>query len=161
MTILRARFKTRGDCADLARPCVVLHCRHHLWAEVTEHGSIRRTWPTLAPWQIPETCSLDVGDRGEHSLEQVAAIMGATKESVRQWERMALLKMRAQLEDVPPAKRCRLCGARSVGWLAACRTHVLAFAQGAAAGLVVREEVGLATAWEAFVERLAHSDPAG
>ena len=41
---------------------------------------------------MPETCSLDVAERGEHTLEEVGAVVGHTRERVRQVQEAALRK---------------------------------------------------------------------
>lgn len=64
--------RTRGDCLNGPRPCPHDRCRHHL-------GLTR-----------PETCSLDVADRGEHTQDQVAAIMGVSQKTVWNAEVLAL-----------------------------------------------------------------------
>ena len=79
---------TRGDCMDGPRPCPHVTCRHHLDVE-KRHG--------VGVGENP-TCSLDVADIGEHTLEEVAEIFGMTRERVRQIQSEALEKLRAKLE---------------------------------------------------------------
>jgi hypothetical protein len=65
---------TRGEClaggSNEARPCQFIQCRHHLGA-----GAIGNS----------ETCSLDVADAGEHTLEEVAALLAY--EEPNKWSR--------------------------------------------------------------------------
>jgi hypothetical protein len=42
----------------------------------------------------PDTCSLDIAERGEHTLEQVGDLLGLTRERARQLEEKALRKLR-------------------------------------------------------------------
>jgi len=74
------------------RPCPWVGCRHHLAIDVglTSPGSIRVAWPNRELGDWAETCSLDVADRGPHTLAVVARIWGITRERVRQLEVRAL-----------------------------------------------------------------------
>jgi hypothetical protein len=48
--------------------------------------------------ELPETCSLDVADRGPHTLEEIARLYGVTRERIRQIEEKALERLRKRLE---------------------------------------------------------------
>jgi hypothetical protein len=81
---------TRGDCEGGHRPCPLVSCRHHL--AVDEFGA-----GTLHVFEIgTPSCSLDVADDGAHTLEEVAAVLGVTRERVRQIESIALRSLRAR-----------------------------------------------------------------
>ena len=59
------RPKTRAECANGIRPCPFVSCRHHLYLDVNEEkGSLKINFPDLHVWELTETCSLDVADRG-------------------------------------------------------------------------------------------------
>ncbi len=79
--------RTRGDCADVPRPCPHATCRHHLGAE-------RRRDP--APPGTP-TCSLDLADLGGQTLDQVGKTLGVTRERVRQLEKISLWSLASKL----------------------------------------------------------------
>lgn len=104
----------RRDCPEErnepGKGCWKVSCRHHTAIEVTEQGSIRAPgMPTLRADASEEewlewldalefgevTCSLDVAESGEHTLEEVGAIFQCTRERVRQVEGTALRKLRA------------------------------------------------------------------
>jgi hypothetical protein len=70
--------RTRGDCIGGPRPCPALACRYHLDSP-------------------SESCALDVADRGPHTLEQIAVVVGLTRERVRQIEDKAIRKVRRAL----------------------------------------------------------------
>jgi len=53
-------------------------------------------FPDLEPWELEETCSLDVADRGGITLEEVGDILNLTRERVRQVEVRGLLKLKMQ-----------------------------------------------------------------
>ena len=53
--------KIRGDCKNIPRPCKRYNCKYNLF----------RDNPTG-----PESCTLDVADRGDHTTQEVAHIMG-------------------------------------------------------------------------------------
>jgi hypothetical protein len=108
---LPQRPRARGDCAGGARPCPYVSCRHHLYLDVPRGGSgFRLTHPDLEPWELEETCSLDVADRGGGTLEDVAAVMSVTRERIRQIEELALRRLRpianrALSDDLPAPRR--------------------------------------------------------
>jgi hypothetical protein len=85
--------RTRGECANGVRPCPWISCRHHLYLEVNgESGSIKFNFPALEVDELTESCSLDVADRGEHTLEQVGRLTNLTRERARQIETRALIR---------------------------------------------------------------------
>lgn len=69
---------TRADCSTVPRPCPHRTCRHHLDAET-------------------ESCSLDVADRGEHLLTELAEILGYSSQNILQIEAKALSKFKRRL----------------------------------------------------------------
>ena len=96
------RPRTRGECIqgeNTERPCPFVSCRHHLYLGVNERtGSIKLNFPGLEVWDLPESCALDVADRGEMTLEAVGELMNLTRERVRQLEASALEKLKALSE---------------------------------------------------------------
>ena len=60
------RPKTRADCASVPRPCPYVGCRHHLFLEVAESGSIQFPHGNdLAALRAMEvTCALDAAEQG-------------------------------------------------------------------------------------------------
>jgi hypothetical protein len=94
------RPRTRGECADVPRPCPWIACKYHLYLDVNpETGSIKINFPHLEPHELKESCCLDVAERGPHTLEQVGDIINVTRERVRQIERIGLHKMYGDLKD--------------------------------------------------------------
>lgn len=92
------RPRTRGDCEGTPRPCPFVSCRYHLYLDVHPvSGSIKLNHPDLEPWELAETCALDMADRGEHTLEQVGAAVNVTRERIRQLE--ATIRERLQREQ--------------------------------------------------------------
>lgn len=100
--VIYERPVTRGDCLTAERPCPWASCRHHLYLDVTGAGTIKVNFPDLEVWEIPETCALDVVDKGGQpgtgvgdglKLESVAVLLNLTRERVRQIEEIALTKM--------------------------------------------------------------------
>ena len=89
------RPRTRGDCAREARPCPWVSCRYHLYLDVNRKtGSVTLNVPG-EPWEITESCALDVADRGRATLEAVGALIGVTRERTRQLEEITLAKLLA------------------------------------------------------------------
>jgi len=83
------RPKTRGDCKNGPRPCRRISCKHHMvWGFYH-----KRPWPEFTNDQmvdlifsLSDTCTLDVADRGEHTLREIGDIIGVTRECIRQTE---------------------------------------------------------------------------
>ncbi len=92
------RPTSRSQCLDMERPCLFVSCRHHLYLDVNpETGSVKLNFPDKEPWELDETCALDVADRGGITLEEVGTIMNLTRERIRQVEVRGLEK----LKEVP------------------------------------------------------------
>lgn len=91
----QTRPRSRGDCGNRRRPCPYVSCRHHLYLDVNpETGSIKLNFPDKEVWELEETCSLDVAERGGITLEDVGNIMSLTRERIRQIEITSLASMR-------------------------------------------------------------------
>lgn len=89
------RPKTRGDCQGGERPCPFVSCKHHLYLDINpETGSIKLNFPDLEPWELRDTCALDVADRGGITLEAVGEIFNLTRERIRQVEVRGLAKLK-------------------------------------------------------------------
>jgi hypothetical protein len=94
------RPQSRGECADMERPCPFVSCKYHLYIDVHPvRGSIKINFPDLEVWEMTDTCALDIADRGGITLEEVGEIMNLTRERVRQVETQGLAKLQG-LEDV-------------------------------------------------------------
>lgn len=91
------RPKTRGDCAEVPRPCPYFGCRYNTAIDLTPQGSIRWRLPnpyTDEPDALEvENCALDVADRGPQNLEQIGVVMGVSRERIRQEVDAILIKV--------------------------------------------------------------------
>lgn len=98
-----ARPRARTECASGERPCPFVSCEHHLYLDVKPRtGAIKVNFPDVEAdhlEELPETCALDVAERGGASLEEVGRHMNLTRERVRQIEARALAKLLA-LQDM-------------------------------------------------------------
>lgn len=93
------RPRTRGECVGGERPCPWVSCRHHLALEVQRGGSISIN-PLLLEdaingdeldlTRLPETCALDVADRGPTTARHVANLAGTSFQRICQVEGKAL-----------------------------------------------------------------------
>jgi hypothetical protein len=98
----------RGECADGDRPCPFISCVYHLFLDVSPStGAIKVNFPDL--WdddggirfdEMPETCALDVAERGGATLDRVARITNLTRERVRQIEAVSLAALVEELRGV-------------------------------------------------------------
>jgi len=76
-------------------------CRHHLYLEVDEEGGgIKLNFPDLEVWELPETCALDVADRGGVTLEEVGGYLNLTRERVRQLEVRSLVALKEAVQPL-------------------------------------------------------------
>jgi DNA-binding CsgD family transcriptional regulator len=100
------RPRTRGDCASMSRPCPFVSCAHHLYLDVNrETGTVKLNFPNLEVWELRETCSLDVADRGGVTLEEVGSIMNLTRERIRQIEVFGMARMKKHEDKLERAEQ--------------------------------------------------------
>ena len=95
-----SRPRTRTDCINGERPCPFVGCKHHLYLDVNrETGSIKLNFPDIEVWEMSETCTLDITERGGVTLEDVGEIMNLTRERIRQLEMSALTRLLEAREE--------------------------------------------------------------
>lgn len=92
------RPRTRADCKDGPRPCPWVGCRHHLYLEV-KGGQIRLNFPDFDPSELQDSCSLDIADRGESTLVDIATMLNVTKQAIKITELKAIRKVRSNAID--------------------------------------------------------------
>jgi Sigma-70, region 4 len=96
------RPKTRGDCADGPRPCPWVRCRYHLYVDVDpKTGAMTMNFPGVDLDELPETCALDVADRGGAILEEIGTAFNLTRERIRQIEMHALKRAGKASKRIP------------------------------------------------------------
>ena len=89
------RPKSRGECANVARPCPYVSCKYHLYIDVNPNtGSIKVNFPEREVWELKQSCALDVAQQGGITLEEVGEILNLTRERIRQVEVRGLMKLR-------------------------------------------------------------------
>ncbi len=94
------RPSSRSECATGPRPCLYVACKYHLYLDVNpETGSVKINFPGIEPWEMEETCALDIAERGGITLEEVGDILNLTRERVRQVEMDGLTKMQELSTD--------------------------------------------------------------
>jgi len=84
LPMLPTRPRTRAECVDGPRPCPHLGCRYHL-AEF---------WGAERPADA-DTCALDVAERGEHGVGDLARLLGAPDATLSDIEASAKRKLEA------------------------------------------------------------------
>ena len=90
------RPRSRSECAEGPRPCAFVSCKYHLYLDVkNETQSIKLNFPHLEVWEMEQSCSLDVAEKGGLTLEEVGRIMNLTRERIRQVEAAGIDKLRA------------------------------------------------------------------
>jgi hypothetical protein len=89
------RPATRGECANVARPCPYVSCKYHLYIDVNPRtGSIKINFPDKEVWELTNSCALDVAQQGGITLEEVGEILNLTRERIRQVEVRGLMKLK-------------------------------------------------------------------
>lgn len=89
-----SRPTNRAQCAGIERPCPFVSCKHHLYLDVNpRNGSIKINFPDLEVWEMTDTCSLDVADRGDRSQDEIGAAMNLTKQRVDQVQKIGVAKL--------------------------------------------------------------------
>ena len=100
LEVEESRPRSRMECRQAERPCPFVSCKFHLYLDVNPHtGSIKLNFPDLEVWELSETCSLDVADRGGITLEEVGELLNLTRERIRQVEATGLDKLRGGYDD--------------------------------------------------------------
>jgi hypothetical protein len=86
----------RSDCADGPRPCPWVSCRYHLYLDVNERtGRIVCKWPYITPTQLdrlPETCALDVAERGGLGHREVGEVLNMSDARAHQLAAASLVQ---------------------------------------------------------------------
>ncbi len=96
------RPRTRADCMDGPRPCPWISCRFSLAVDVTPHGGLQFTVPGGELEDLPETCALDVAERGGITQVEIAGLLNMSRSRVEQIETRALARLRRQWPSGPP-----------------------------------------------------------
>ena len=94
------RPRTRGECESGVRPCPFVSCKHHLYLDYasSETGTLKLNFPDADPWELKETCSLDIAERGGESRSVIGSLLNVTPERIRQMEKELLEKLRYEAE---------------------------------------------------------------
>jgi len=87
------RPTSRAECAEGHRPCPFVGCKYHLYLDVTRTGNIKLNFPDREPWELEQSCALDVADKGNTTLKVVGELMNLTRERARQLEKTILVKV--------------------------------------------------------------------
>lgn len=88
-----------GGCNE-ARPCPYAGCKHHLYLDVDEGtGAIKFNFPDIEVWEMKESCSLDLADRGELTLDEIGPMINVTRERIRQIELLTFPRLRSGMPD--------------------------------------------------------------
>ncbi len=91
------RPQTRGECANVARPCPYVSCKFHLYLDVNPAtGSIKVNFPEKEVWELEHSCALDVAAQGGITLEEVGEILNLTRERIRQVEVRGLMRLQEE-----------------------------------------------------------------
>lgn len=91
------RPRTRSECVSAPRPCPYVSCRYHLMLDIQRNGRLRFNLP-ISPNEkdaesiadaltaMPETCALDVADRGGATFEEIGVMLSRTFQAIEQAE---------------------------------------------------------------------------
>jgi hypothetical protein len=94
---------TRADCANVARPCPYLSCRHHLWLRLQSENpgnpkAGKQGATTFKP-SSNQSCALDVAEKGA-TFEEIGRFLGCDSTRARQIAAAAIDKLRDAGVDV-------------------------------------------------------------
>jgi hypothetical protein len=93
-TFYLERPRNRSQCIDGPRPCPWVGCKFNLFLDVRADGVLRLNFPGQEIEELLNSCALDLAEHGPRTLEQVALIMGMSKERARQLEDSAFTKLK-------------------------------------------------------------------
>lgn len=88
------RPKVRADCAAITGPCPFVSCKYNLFLDVTRTGNITYNFPGKEIDELPETCALDIAERGGVTLNEVGDLFQLSRERIRQIENKILDKLK-------------------------------------------------------------------
>lgn len=92
---------TRGGCADVPRPCPHVGCRHHLYLDMAgRRGNVRIAFAGKEPWELEHSCSIDVAEGRQRILDEIAAVLGITRERTRQILERAMQRMLEKFQEL-------------------------------------------------------------
>ena len=91
---LHRRPVDRAECESGPRPCPWVGCRFNLYLDVRADGVMRVNFPDRDPDGMTASCSLDLASDGPRTLDQVATLMGMSRERARQIEEQAMSQLR-------------------------------------------------------------------
>lgn len=96
--LVAERPRTRGDCAGGERPCPWVSCKHHLYLDVGTNGRVAIDGAG-EPWDMAQTCALDVADQGPQNLETIGGLLNVSRERIRQIEVRSIDALRGETRD--------------------------------------------------------------
>jgi DNA-directed RNA polymerase sigma subunit (sigma70/sigma32) len=67
--------------------------------DIQHGGNIRIAFKDIEPHELEYSCSLDIADGGQRILDEMATVLGVTRERTRQIYETALRKLRVALEE--------------------------------------------------------------
>lgn len=91
---LLPRPTSREQCRASVRPCPWVSCRYNLYLDVRRDGVIKLNFPDRDPDEMTTSCALDLAEDGPRTLDQVAVLMGMSRERARQIEEGAMAQVR-------------------------------------------------------------------
>ena len=90
-----AQPRTRAECPSRSEPCPFVACRYHLWTDFWPRGRVRET---RVFGDLEHTCVLNEVEANPDgmTLEAVGALLGVSREYIRQVEENAVGKIRGR-----------------------------------------------------------------
>lgn len=95
--------RTVNECPQAPTPCPWVTCKYHLWTYRVVRGGYSSVRRAVGWGDAGHTCALRVANDGEHTREEVAAILHISRARVQDVEAMALSNMRRLLSGPVPA----------------------------------------------------------
>jgi hypothetical protein len=88
------RPRYRWQCEAVSRPCPFVSCKYHLYLDVVGDDAILFNQAGREPWEMQETCALDLASKGGMTREKVGEILNVSQQAVEQMERKVRYELR-------------------------------------------------------------------
>lgn len=87
-----------GACTNTVRPCPFWSCDMHLGKDVTDSGSLKINYPNREPWQLWDSCALDLARQGRQTFDRIGEAMNLSNQRVEQMVSDALEEFAVKLD---------------------------------------------------------------
>jgi hypothetical protein len=76
------RPRYRWQCEGVQRPCPFVSCRHNLYLDVVGDYSILFNNAELEPWEVENSCALDVAEKGAITHQEIGDMLNMSPQAI-------------------------------------------------------------------------------